>query len=103
MWPGEPREKEAVNAISHGTGQDFGKRPGVSTIRSSECVQVPRSVSLVDHSRRIPMPDEKEVRREPADSSVPVAERMNPLEASVEIGDEEHRVLVISRPLLDIS
>ena len=103
MRSGQPREKEAVDAVSDRTSEDFGERSGVTTVRPSERVQVSRALSLVDHGRRIPMPDEKEVRREPADSSVSVAERVDPLEASVEIGDEKHHVLVTGRPPLGIS
>jgi hypothetical protein len=103
MWSGEPREQKSVDGVCDRAGEDLGERSGVTMVRPSQRAQVPRAISLVDHGRRIPVPDQKKVRHEPADSSVSVTERVDPLEASVEIGYEKHHVLVTGRPPLGIS
>jgi len=103
MRAGQPREKEAVDAVGDRASEDLRERSRVTAVSPSEGVQVSRAFSLVDHGGRVPVANEKEVRRQPADSPVSVTERVDPLEASVEIGDEKHHVPVTARPPLGIS
>ena len=49
------------------------------------------------------MADEQEIRRQTADPSIAVAERMDPLEASVKVGDEQHRVLITAGPTIGVA
>ena len=92
-----------MDSIGHGPSEHLGERFSVAPICASQCVQVSRAVSLVDHCRRIPVPNEEKIGREATHSSVAVAERMDSFETSVEVGDEEHRVLVAGRASIRIS
>src|SRR3990172_88600 len=70
MRPRQARKQEAVDTVRNGSGEDLGERARVTSIRPPECVQIPRPITLVDDRGRIPVPDEQEVRRQPADSPV---------------------------------
>ena len=70
----QARKQEAVDAVGDRPGEDLGERACVTSIRPSDRVQVPRPIALVDDRGRIPVPDEQEVRRQPAHPRVPVAE-----------------------------
>jgi len=49
------------------------------------------------------VPDEQEIRRQPAHSPVPVAEGVDSLETSMEVGNEHHRMLAVGRPSIGIA
>jgi hypothetical protein len=69
----------------------------LAPIRPPQRVQISRPVSLIDDRWRKAVPDQQEIRRQPAYSPVPVAEGVDSLEASVEVGNEQHRMLAVGR------
>lgn len=94
---GEAPEQEAINAVCHRPCEDLGEWAGIASVRPPQRIQVPRTVSLVDDRRGISMSNEQEIRRQSTGSPVSVAEGMDPFEASVDVGDERHRMLAFDR------
>ena len=57
----QPRKDESVDAVLHGSRQQLPQETRIACIGATQALEVPRTVLLVDDSRRIAVPDEEKV------------------------------------------
>lgn len=81
------RHDKTEQVVEDRTGNQFAEGPGVSIVRSSECTQVLRPVTLEDDRRRIPQPHQQQIHQEAASPPIAVEEGMDTLELCVQVGN----------------
>lgn len=94
---GERGQEKSLDAMSNGAGQDLSQRPGVTRIRARQSAQVRRAATLIQDARRRAVANEDEIHDESSDSPIAIAERVNPLEGSVEVAEVFKYVSAILR------
>jgi hypothetical protein len=59
VWSSQARQQEAVDAVGHGPREHLGERFWIAPVGTSERIEIPRAVPLVDDRRQIAVPNEK--------------------------------------------
>ena len=80
-------KNEPIDVVFDGAGEQFAERARITAIGTVETSKILRSVFLIDHRRWIAVPNEKQVQRQAPDTSVAVAEWMDPLEHRMQVGE----------------
>jgi hypothetical protein len=85
--PGQRRQDEALDAVSHGPREEFAQGAGILTICTTKSPQIRSSVPLVNDGRWGAVANEEKVEHQAPNSAIPVPKRVDALKGGVEIGE----------------